>query len=151
MSGKKRASIDGDAAAGIASMIEQIARRLTSMKRIDGLHPSQWSALRFFETADEPARTTSGLAAFQAVNAATASRTISTLLRDGYLDERLSTTDRRVRYIDLTQKGRTTLDDDPFHSIRDAIATLDRERLDRLAVDLPDVFRALSAIDRTGE
>ncbi|MFB6261826.1 MAG: MarR family transcriptional regulator, partial [Thiohalorhabdaceae bacterium] len=60
-----------------------------------GLTPAQWSALRFFASANRFSRTVSAFAAYNVTSRGTASQTIKALERHGYLRRETVTADKR--------------------------------------------------------
>lgn len=141
-------STSSEALTGAASLLEQVSRLVGRVIRDDGMHPAQWSAIRFFAEADEGARTTNGLAGFQGINAATASRTIASLSRRGLLTVEAKVEDRRVKIVTLTQAGRDILNEDPLATIAQSMENMTDERLEAMSADLEAIYLALSSARR---
>ncbi|MFN3199163.1 MAG: MarR family winged helix-turn-helix transcriptional regulator [Bradymonadia bacterium] len=108
-------------AEALASIIEQVGRAMYAMAFTDGLNPAQWAALRYFHRADDTGRTVSGFARFQGTTPGTASRTISVLIRRGYLTRDIDPADRRRALIGLTGEGHAMMDLDPMTNLTAAL------------------------------
>lgn len=90
---------------------------------------TQWAALHYFARANQYSRTASAFAAFHATTAGTVSETINGLTRRGLLRRRRSKTDRRNVYLDLTDEGWETLQQDPSHALERAVENLPAEQV----------------------
>lgn len=112
---------------GLASLLEQTSRAINSMCYTEGLHPAQWSALRYFAKASTRACTVSGLATYQGTTLAPASRTVAALVRKGYLTSTIDRNDRRSRTLAVTEAGNRLLERDPLNDIADMLAGLPAE------------------------
>ena len=88
------------------------------------LTPVQWSALRYFARANRFSRTPSTFAAFHGTTRGTASQTIKNLETQGYLTRLRSEADRRSARLDLTDKARAILVNDPFEALARAADAL---------------------------
>ena len=121
-------------AAGEAHFVELLERYCRAVQASSfraGLHPAQWSALRFLAEADPDDRTVTGLAKHQMTPLlSAASKTVNALIRKGYIESRDNPRDRRSRLLELTDAGRRVLDDDPLR------------RVARFAGSLPEAERA---------
>lgn len=129
--------------AGIAALLEQVSRIVQAMCFADGMHPVQWSALRYFSKAGANARTVSGLANYQGTTLPPASRTVAALVKKGYLEAIVDPRDRRSRRIDLTDEGRALIGRDPIHALEQAIADLPAERRQALTDSLEAILAQL--------
>lgn len=129
--------------AGIAALLEQVSRIVQAMCFADGMHPVQWSALRYFSKAGANARTVSGLANYQGTTLPPASRTVAALVKKGYLEAVVDPRDRRSRRIDLTDEGRSLISRDPIHALEQAIADLPAERRQVLTDSLEAILAQL--------
>jgi len=108
----------------LAGLIENVARIIQIRAHVHGIHPVQWSALRYFSRAGEKARTVNGLARYQGTTVAPASRTIMALINKSYLKATVDPQDRRSKIIKLTPQGRRILKRDPLQEIEAAMARL---------------------------
>jgi len=84
---------------------------------VSGLTPAQWTALRYFARANRFSRTPSAFAEFHGTTRGTASQTTKSLVAQGYLVRTRSQADGRSARLDLTDKARTILADDPFEAL----------------------------------
>lgn len=128
---------------GNAGLLEQVSRSVQNLCFRDGLHPVQWSALRYFSRGGLKARTVSGLANYQGTTLAPASRTISALTRKGYLLSRVDPRDRRSRRIDLTNEGLAILEKDPLIDLEKMIESLPEEEQAEMAALLERLLMLL--------
>lgn len=103
------------------------------------LTSAQWAALRYLGRANRFSRSVSALAEFQATTRGTASRMVSELEDRGLARRRKSDRDgRRVR-IDLTPRGKATLERDPLGEAADALQELPPGMRSRLARELAEL------------
>jgi DNA-binding MarR family transcriptional regulator len=112
-------------AQGIVMLLEQVSRMIHGAGYAQGLYPAQWVALRYFAEVDVPARTASGLARFQDMSIAPVARTIRTLVEKGLLERRPNPRSRRADLIEVTESGRTLLQQDPRLPLRTLLDGLD--------------------------
>lgn len=130
------------AAAGLAELIEHVGRRIHGAGFVGGLIPAQWSALRFLGRTNPSARTLSGFIRFHSVSSGSAAQTLRALRQKGLIAQRVSDSDRRVKYYELTEKGRKTLGEDPLNAVVSAIQTLTAQEVGETAVALQAILRA---------
>lgn len=109
----------------IAALLDQIGRRADAAAWATGLHPAQWSALRYFSRAGAEARTVAAFAAFVGASLGTSWQTVKALIGKGYVTSNKMPGRGKVLRIDLTQKGRQRIADDPLAEIGRAVAQLD--------------------------
>jgi DNA-binding MarR family transcriptional regulator len=128
----------------LALALERISRSVHAVCFADGLHPVQWSALRYFASADPSRRTVSGLARHLGVTQPPASRTVSTLVQRGCLATQADAADRRSKIVSLTPLGAATLSGDPLARIRAVLEGMGREHA-ALGPVLEDLERRLAA------
>lgn len=132
----------------LARLFEQSTRALHSSGHSHGLFPAQWTALRYFSTADRAQCTAISLARFQGMAFGPVSRTVRTLIAKGLLRKAGSAGRGRAELLELSDAGRAILEKDPLRTIVAALETLgDRER-EAFAVALEQVLLALQP---TGE
>ncbi len=104
----------------LALLLENVMRRYLQRNYHRGMHPAQWSALRYFHLAGPNKRTLSDFARSHRTTMGTASTTVSTLVGKGFLIK------RGFRGpIELTDEGRAVLKDDPLDEVADTLAQLD--------------------------
>jgi DNA-binding MarR family transcriptional regulator len=111
----------------LALALERISRSVHAICFADGLHPVQWSALRYFAAVEPSRRTVSGLARHLGVTQPPASRTVSTLVQRGCLATEADAADRRSKIVSLTPLGAATLRADPLARIRAVLEEMGRE------------------------
>lgn len=129
-----------------AELILQISRVAYADQASSGLTQAQWIALRYFARANRFSRTVSAFAEFHATTRGTASQTIKSLVRRGYLTRRPSERDGRSVLFDLTATANRRLEGDPLRFVVRAAATLGdgqrRAAVESLRAVLVEVQRA---------
>lgn len=108
----------------IADMLIHLGRSASQISAGPVLTEAQWSALRFFAHANRFSRRPSAFASFHGTTRGTASQTVKSLVKLGYLRGRKARSDGRSMEFELTQKGRTLMQDDPAIRLVDAIKAL---------------------------
>jgi DNA-binding MarR family transcriptional regulator len=102
----------------VALQLETLLRRYIRENYRQGMHPAQWSALRYFKLAPPESRSLTGFAKAHHTTMGTASTTVSTLVGKGYLYK------QSFRgQVNLTKEGEKLLRDDP---LRPVVSTLGR-------------------------
>ena len=115
-----------DSQRNVAELIAQLARMVYGDGFAEGLTAAQWTALRYFSRANRFSRTVSAFAEFHATTRGTASQTVKSLVKNGYLSRRRMEHDGRSVRFDLTEKSVVLLDRDPFQNLVTAIAELSK-------------------------
>ncbi|KQT60653.1 MULTISPECIES: MarR family winged helix-turn-helix transcriptional regulator [unclassified Aureimonas] len=129
-------------AAALASLLEQVARRIHSQGYASDLFPAQWAAIRYLDAAPPQLRTAIDLARFQGLASGAVARTVRTLISKGLL-VKLGTIGRgRAEQLELTDLGRRILADDPLQSIAAALEILPQKDRETLATGLEIAIRA---------
>lgn len=105
-----------------ADAILRLGQMVSGPGLSDGLSWAQWTVLRYLARANRFSRTPSAFAAFHGTSRGTASQTIKSLIKGGYVVATRSPIDGRSTRLDLTAKGRTALDRDPA---KDLVAAID--------------------------
>lgn len=108
----------------VADLIAQLGRIAHGEGFLGGLTPAQWSALRYFSRANRFSRTVSAFAEFHATTRGTASQTVKSLVNRGHLTRMRSERDGRSARLDMTEKGKAALADDPFEILAGAARAL---------------------------
>ena len=139
----------GDARA-VALSLEQVIRIHFSTCFRHGLKPAQWQALRYFAEAPASERTVTAFARHRASTMGTASTTISTLVKKGFLARDYGTGVPRNRGLHLTETGRELLRDDPIQSLVAAIAALPAPERAQMAQTLETIRGHLQAEAASG-
>jgi DNA-binding MarR family transcriptional regulator len=117
----------------VAALLEQAARLLHGVCHHDGLVPAQWMALRYFARARGRERTVAGLMRYQNLDRSPVARTVRLLVERGLLVRSPNPHDRRADIIELSPRGRTTLESDPTHDLEGIVATLPPDQSRTLA------------------
>ena len=91
---------------------------------VAGRTSAQWTALRYFARANRFSRTPSAFAEFHGTTRGTASQTTKSLVAQGYLVRTRSQADGRSARLDLTDKAKAILADDPFEALVQAAGAL---------------------------
>lgn len=129
----------------IAELLIHVGRASRTDDARTDLTAAQWTCLRFFSRSNSSTRTPSAFASFHATTRGTASQIIKTLEQRGMIARRKSPTDGRSVYLDLTDAGRATLEQDPLSdliAVLDALGAAEQDAflstLSRLASSLAD-------------
>lgn len=126
----------------LASLLEQVARRIHSQGYAADLFPAQWAAIRYLDAAPPQLRTAIDLARFQGLASGAVARTVRTLITKGLL-VKVGTIGRgRAEQLDLTEEGQKLLAEDPLHEIAKALEALNRSERESLAQSLEIAIRA---------
>jgi DNA-binding MarR family transcriptional regulator len=107
-----------------AGMIARLGWLSYSQGFVCGLTAAQWTALRYFASANCFSRTVSAFAEHHATTRGTASQTVKSLVTQGLLTRTRSKSDGRSARIDLSERGRVLYSHDPFADLAGAIAEL---------------------------
>ena len=110
----KESKMDGRV---IAELVLHLGRIACGDGVVEGLTPTQWTALRYFSRANRFSRTPSAFAAFHGTTRGTASQTIKNLETQGYLTRLRLEADGRSARLDLTDKAKAILVNDIFESV----------------------------------
>lgn len=101
----------------VALLLDQAVRLVGNLGFDRGLHPVQWSALRYFARVSGAAATVNGLASFQGTTAGPASRTVQALVAKGLVDTTADPHDGRRKIVVPTPEGLLRLKDDPVERL----------------------------------
>ena len=123
----------------LAELLVQLGRTAYARPGESGLTAAQWAALRYFSRANRFSRTVSGFAEFHATTRGTASQTVRSLTRRGFLSRRRSERDGRSVLFELTDSARRLLASDPLNDLVAAAAWLDDQRCAGLIRDLVQI------------
>jgi len=115
--------IDGRLRAA-AELLDHAMRAIYSQCFADGLNPAQWSALRYVARANPSSRTLTDFARFHFVSKSAASDTISALVRKELLVKKKDLRDGRVAQLEVTERARQILCNDPLDLLVGAFAQL---------------------------
>ena len=134
---KKKASVSERA---VAELIEQVGRAAYGDGFAAGLNPAQWAALRYFGRANRFSRTVGAFAQFHGSTRGTASQTVKSLVKKGYLTRTPVPRDRRSYFLNLSTDGRAMLTGDPVHELTEAVRGLSPSRLSNLSESLDRIL-----------
>lgn len=132
-------------AAALARLLDQTSRALHSLGFAADLFPAQWTALRYFASAEPAQRTASALARFQGLAVGPVTRTVRTLMAKGYVANVEGRGRGRARQVELTEAGRALLADDPLNLLSGVIEELDGPQRLALASALEQILRRLQS------
>ena len=104
--------------------LERVNRLLRERESEGDLNPAQWAALRCLASANRFSRSPSAVAAWIATTRGTASQTIMALERKGLASRAADPRDKRGCILELTEKGRTALENDPVATVASVLAGL---------------------------
>ncbi len=108
----------------IAGLVLHLGRIASGEGLVEGLTSAQWTALRYLARANRFSRTPSTFALFHGTTRGTASQTIKSLETQGYLTRLRSEADGRSARLDLTDKARAILVNDPYEALIRAVDSL---------------------------
>ncbi|PWC42079.1 MarR family winged helix-turn-helix transcriptional regulator [Azospirillum sp. TSO22-1] len=130
-------------AQAIAEVMMHIGHIADSLGYSRGLKPSQWTALRYFASANPSQRTVSAFADFHATTRGAASQTVEVLVSKGLLTRVPVPEDRRVVQLHPTDEALALLQHDPLQEFSAVIAGLEQDDQFHLAETLSRVLRGL--------
>lgn len=125
----------------ILILLERIGRILQNDGHSEGLKPTQWEALRFFERANRFSRSPSALTAYLGMTKGTVSQTVSALEKKGLVEKATGDADRRHVQIEMTAKGDKLLKRDPLEAMAASLSRLPASQRQELKKDLGDFLR----------
>jgi DNA-binding MarR family transcriptional regulator len=130
-------------ARAVAELIQHVSRSLAADIRGQQLNPAQWAALRYLAHANEGARQVGAFAKFHLTTPSSASQTIGSLVSKGLVAKR-TTDDGRRWTLNLTNKGRRALEQDPIVKLFDAIMILPEEKVQVLAEAMQQIVQQMA-------
>lgn len=113
------------------------------------LTPAQWTALRYFSSANRFSRTPSAFSEFHATTRGTASQTVKALIGMGLLQRCEHQGDKRVTQIELTPAGYEKLCHDPLGDLIKVFEDLPRAERKAFGETLGRLGKALAALRET--
>jgi len=130
-------------------LLVHVARLVHGTSSDPSLTAAQWTALRYFASANRFSRTPSAFSQFHATTRGTASQTVKALIALGLLHRRNHDSDGRSTLIEVTEQGRAKLDNDPLADLSRCLDALPEDQkalftavLTRLGTDLARVRAA---------
>ena len=127
-----------------AEMLVHVARLVHGGTSDTSLTPAQWTALRYFASANRFSRTPSAFSEFHATTRGTASQTVKSLITLGLLERRANETDARSTLIEVTPAGHARLAQDPLACLMAVIDTLPDDQRASLAATLAQLSNDLA-------
>lgn len=137
-------------AQAIAEVMMHIGHIADSLGYTQGLKPSQWTALRYFASANSSQRTVSAFADFHATTRGAASQMVEVLVSKDLLIRAPVPEDRRVIQLHPTAKALELLEYDPLKDFAEVIAALPSNDQFHLAETLTRVLKGLLTKRQTG-
>ncbi|MEM7172975.1 MAG: MarR family winged helix-turn-helix transcriptional regulator [Pseudomonadota bacterium] len=133
----------------VVAHLERLARLIQSDAHDAGLRPTQWEALRYLARANRFSRSPSAVTAYLGMTKGTVSQTLMALERKGLIGKKELAVDRRVVTLQITAKGKRTLEKDPLARVEAAVGKLKASETERLEEGLQAVLTRLLR-DRDG-
>ncbi len=127
-----------------AEMLLHLARLVHSAAADPSLTPAQWTALRYFASANRFSRTPSAFSEFNATTRGTASQTVKSLICMGFLEKRAHESDGRSALIELTEAGYAKLADDPLGDLIRCIRALPDSQREAFTATVNELRGALA-------
>lgn len=115
----------------IADLLIHLARRSVQCSASE-LTSAQWAALRFFAHSNSFSRQPSVFASYHGTTRGTASQTVKSLTKMGYLERSRNSSDGRSAVFDVTQSGMKALDADPLRSLVQNLEGLSQDKREAL-------------------
>jgi DNA-binding MarR family transcriptional regulator len=128
----------------VAELVTQLARYAYGESSAVGLTPARWTALRYFSRANRFSRTVSAFAAFHGTSRGTASQTVKGLVREGYLARTRCASDGRSARLDVTDRAKGILMEDPIQRLVCATNSLSTTARDAVAKGLGRMLAQLA-------
>lgn len=133
-----------DGLAHVADQLLHVARMVHGTATDPSLTPAQWTALRYFSSANRFSRTPSAFSQFHATTRGTASQTVKSLITLGLLEKHVNQADARSALIEVTAEGHRKLAHDPLADLSNCIAALPDDQRKIFAATLAKVSDALA-------
>ncbi|HRJ60459.1 MAG TPA: MarR family transcriptional regulator [Azospirillaceae bacterium] len=134
-------SPEKEAAEAVAATLLRIAGLAQSKGYAEGLKPSQWTALRYFASANTAQRTVSAFASHQGSTRGAASQMVEILVGKGLLVRSPSPEDRRVVRLEPTRAAEQLLARDPLAFLIAAVDELPKDEQRWLAAMLERLLK----------
>jgi DNA-binding MarR family transcriptional regulator len=131
------------AAKAIAQLVEHFVSTVYAESNVEGMRSAQWAALRYFAEVEPSARTVGNFARQNLITDSSASQTISSLVRRGYLKKTRSEKDGRSHQLYLTDPAYKLLEQDPLNLLVNAIDDLSAKQRTELADVLHKVYLSM--------
>lgn len=132
-------------AKAIAELVEHFVSTVYGESNVEGMRSAQWAALRYFDEVEPSARTVGNFARQNLITDSSASQTISSLVRRGYLKKTPSEKDGRSHQLHLTGPAKKLLAQDPLNLLVDAIDDLNAKQKTGLADVMHQVYLSMQS------
>lgn len=132
-----------------AETLLHVARLVHGGQCDASLTPAQWTALRYFASANRFSRTPSAFSEFHVTTRGTASQTVKALIGMGLLERRQHESDGRCSQIELTQAGSEKLSHDPMSDLARVFGELPEDERMAFGQTLRRLSRSLAALRET--
>jgi len=133
------------AAKAIAQLVEHLVSTVYAESNVEGMRSAQWAALRYFAEVEPSARTVGNFARQNLITDSSASQTISSLVRRGYLEKTPSEKDGRSHQLNLTRPARKLIERDPLNLLVNAIDDLGARQRTELSDVLHKLYQSMQA------
>jgi len=107
-----------------AELLVHVARLVHGAASDPSLTPAQWTALRYFASANRFSRTPSAFSEFHATTRGTASQTVKSLIAMGLLVRKANEADGRSTLIEVTAAGHAKLAGDPLADLSHCVRAM---------------------------
>lgn len=132
-------------AKAIAQLVEHFVSTVYADSNVAGMRSAQWAALRYFAEVEPSARTVGNFARQNLITDSSASQTVSSLVRRGYLKKVPSEVDGRSHQLHLTDPARKLLKQDPLNLLVNAIDDLNAKQKTELADVLHQIYLSMQS------
>jgi len=132
-------------AKAIAELVEHFVSTVYAESNVQGMRSAQWAALRYFAEVEPAARTVGNFAHHNLITDSSASQTISSLVRRGYLKKIPSEKDGRSHQLHLTDPAYKLLAQDPLNLLVNAIDDLNAKQKTALADVLHQIYLSMQS------
>ncbi|WP_240607889.1 MarR family winged helix-turn-helix transcriptional regulator [Pararhodobacter oceanensis] len=133
-------------AAHAADLLVHVARLAHGQATDPSLTAAQWTALRYFASANRFSRTPSAFSQFHVTTRGTASQTVKSLVSLGLLQRTPCEHDGRVARIDVTEAGHLKLASDPLRDLSRCIDALPAAQRSAFTEALATISSALAGL-----
>lgn len=132
-------------AKAIAQLVEHFVSTVYAESNVEGMRSAQWAALRYFSEVEPSARTVGNFARQNLITDSSASQTISSLVRRGYLEKTPSEKDGRSHQLHLTGPASQLLAKDPLNLLVNAVDDLNAKQKTELADVLHQIYLSMQS------
>lgn len=138
-------------AKAIAQLVEHFVSTVYAESNGEGMRSAQWAALRYFAEVEPAARTVGNFARQNLITDSSASQTVSSLVRRGYLKKTPSEKDGRSHQLHLTGSANKLLAQDPLNLLVKAVDDLNAKQKTELADVLHQIYLSMQSRRSAGD